>query len=247
MPHVRAMGRTFDPGDRVHPDTGMPWPPVVEGFEIATDGVFMANSRGTEKIAHRPVWVEALTEGELGEDGLLLGFIDRRFRTRRMPIPRSLLHEQGGALSREFAGYGMSCVPGKEKWLCRFLAAQEDVTTKRIQSTRRLGWFVTEADERVFVLPGAVIGQTQSEIVYHSDIPESYSRTLGPHGELAEWIEQVAKPCLGNPLLMFGAMAALAGPLLELVGEQCGGFHVYGTTSGGKTTVGQVAARCRDG
>lgn len=239
---VRAIGRTFEPGDRVHPETGMPWPPVVEGFEIATDGVFMLNSRGTEKLAHRPVWVEALTEGELGDDGLLIGFIDRRFRTRRMPIPRSLLHEQGGALSREFAGYGMSCVPGKEKWLCRFLAAQEDVTTKRIQSTRRLGWFVTEADERVFVLPGAVIGQTQSEIVYHSDIPESYSRTLGPHGELAEWIEQVAKPCLGNPLLMFGAMAALAGPLLELVGEQCGGFHVYGTTSGGKTTVGQVAA-----
>lgn len=228
--------------ERLHPETGMPWPPIVEGFEVSTDGVFMFSGRGNEKLAHRPVWVDALTEGELGEDGILLGFVDRRFRTRRMPIARSLLHEQGGALAREFAGYGMSVVPGKEKWLCRFLAAQEHITVKRIQSTRRLGWFVTEADERVFVLPSTVIGKTSAEIVYHSDIPESYSRSLGPHGTLADWIAHVAKPCAGNPLLMFGIMAALAGPLMELVGEQCGGFHVYGTTSGGKTTVGQVAA-----
>jgi len=35
---------------------------------------------------------------------------------------------------------------------------------------------------------------------------------------------------------------AFAGPLLHMLGHESGGFHLYGDSSGGKTTHLQVAA-----
>jgi len=113
---------------------------------------------------------------------------------------------------------------------------------KFILSTSRLGWYSVPGGGQVFVLPRYIIGDSELEIVYQSDIPASYADTLRGQGELQEWVERVAGPARGNPLIMFGIMAALAGPLMKLCNEACGGFHFHGTTSRGKTTQAQAAA-----
>lgn len=41
---------------------------------------------------------------------------------------------------------------------------------------------------------------------------------------------------------MFAVMSAFAGPLLKFAGVESGGFHLYGTSSRGKTTALQLAA-----
>ena len=56
-------------------------------------------------------------------------------------------------------------------------------------------------------------------------------------GSIDEWRQQVAALCVGNPLLLFATSAAFAGPLLELIGAESGGFHVYGNSSQGKSTL----------
>ena len=50
-------------------------------------------------------------------------------------------------------------------------------------------------------------------------------------------------PCaLATHRLAFVASVAFAGPLLHMLGHESGGFHLYGDSSGGKTTHLQVAA-----
>jgi uncharacterized protein (DUF927 family) len=94
----------------------------------------------------------------------------------------------------------------------------------------------------VFVLPDQVFGKAPDEIVYQPDFPLPVSATLHGRGKLADWQEQVVHQCTGNPIFMFAVMLGLAGPLLKLCRVQSGGFHLYGVTTGGKTTAAQVAA-----
>lgn len=48
--------------------------------------------------------------------------------------------------------------------------------------------------------------------------------------------------CVGNHRLTFVVSVAFAGPMLNMLGHESGGFHLYGDSSGGKTTHLQVAA-----
>src|SRR5262249_24116409 len=47
----------------------------------------------------------------------------------------------------------------------------------------------------------------------------------------------LALRCIGNPYLLFGLSAAFAGPLLELLSIPGIGFHLYGYSTSGKTTI----------
>jgi putative DNA primase/helicase len=60
-------------------------------------------------------------------------------------------------------------------------------------------------------------------------------------GTLDEWKHNIARYCSGNSRLLFAVSCATAAPLLPLVGEPSGGFHLFGTTSKGKTTISMVA------
>jgi len=59
---------------------------------------------------------------------------------------------------------------------------------------------------------------------------------------LEAWKKSIAAPCVGNPLLILGISTALAGPLLELLGLEGIGLHVWGRSASDKATILQVAA-----
>ena len=60
-------------------------------------------------------------------------------------------------------------------------------------------------------------------------------------GSLKGWQEQIGKNVLGNSRLMLSAAAAFAGPLLQPLGVEGGGFHFRGGSSTGKTTALHIA------
>ena len=64
----------------------------------------------------------------------------------------------------------------------------------------------------------------------------------GRRAGLSQWQQQIGAVCVGNHRLAFVVSVAFAGPLLHLLGHESGGFHLYGDSSGGKTTHLQVAA-----
>ena len=61
-------------------------------------------------------------------------------------------------------------------------------------------------------------------------------------GDSAGWGETLGRWAVGNPLLGFFISAALAAPLLKVVGEPGGMLHAYGPTGAGKSTLLRAAA-----
>jgi len=240
-PHPGESEQQQTPWDEskitLNPDTGQPWP-YVQGWEISNDGL---KAPGGDIIALRPIWIDAITTNNANETGILIKFFDISWRQKRVAIPFDVLHESGGALGKLLALQGMLIIPGKEKWVSRFLIFNCNVANRHLKSTARLGWFSTTTSAPVFVLPRSVLGTTDEEIVYQSDIPLSYADTLHGKGKLAQWQKHIAMPCRGNPILMFALLCGFAGPLMKLCEVEGGGFHLYGLTTGGKTTAGQVA------
>lgn len=242
---IGALSREEVP---LHPDTGQPWPPIVGTWLVGNEGVQEpgkdANSAGS-MICMRPVWVEACTWQPLGSRtswGVFIKFFDLAWRLKGHAFPMRRLSEQGGVLGQELLDMGMPVVAGKEKMLCRYLGVQAQAAA-HVRATSKLGWLDDNAEgPRVFVMPDQVIGNAE-QIVYQPDAPnmEYLAATLHAKGTLDEWRDQVATPCIGNPVLMFMLMAGLAPPLMRFTETPSGGFHLAGGSTTGKTTALQVA------
>ena len=189
-----------------------------------------------------PIWVDGHTRGRLGNGwGHSLKLIDRDGHQHAYAVPESRFHEQSQTLAAELAGEGLMIAPGRERNLLAYLGAFN--SKKRIQSVSRLGWLEDADDLLAYVLPNEVISRGNKEDIEFQ--PERYSPTsssLRSAGTLEEWQEKIASKCQGNPLLTFALCAGFAGVLLKFLGLDSGGFHLFGTTSRGKTTALQVAA-----
>jgi Domain of unknown function (DUF927)/Bifunctional DNA primase/polymerase, N-terminal len=124
-------------------------------------------------------------------------------------------------------GHGPKC----SEYLKEYILLTEPKAMRRIVT--RTGW----QKEGVYALPGQVFGESGNERIIYQ---ESKDHRFGTSGTLAEWQEQIGY-CAGNSRLVFAVAAAFAAPLLYLMGEEGGGFHLYGEGSMGKTTAIEVA------
>jgi len=90
-----------------------------------------------------------------------------------------------------------------------------------------------------FVLPGEVISAPGAEPSLFTG--EARALRFGQAGTLDGWQSEVAARAIGNSRAVFAISLALAGPLLQLLGHESGGFHLRGNSSCGKSTVAMVA------
>jgi uncharacterized protein (DUF927 family) len=92
----------------------------------------------------------------------------------------------------------------------------------------------------VFVLPEQVIGEADVAVILAAD-----GRDRAPFnrkGTLAKWRETIGRYSCLNSRLVFAVSIAFAGPMLDLVGEDGGGWNLKGPSRVGKTTALRVAA-----
>ena len=133
--------------------------------------------------------------------------------------------------------YGLTVLSGRTKRerLADYLQTQGSRTAFTI--TDRAGWH-----KDTYIMPsGETItadGKTPA-VIYNGDT--SQAAAYQPNGELTDWQQNIARYAAGNSRLCLALGASFAAPLLSLLNEESGGFHLTGDSSDGKTTAAKAA------
>ena len=172
--------------------------------------------------------------------GRLIAIRDGAGVVKEWALPATMLAGDGLELRQGCMRMGLT-ISTAQGAKAKFLELLTNWRPKKLAVvTDRLGW--TDAACRAFVLgDGTVIGG--GFIVFqHTGAGDQLVAEMRPNGAVEDWRVGVASRCIGNPLLIFSASIALAGPFLEPLGIESGGFHLRGASSKGKTSAQKVAA-----
>jgi len=201
----------------------------------------VANAEG--EVAGVPVTftsfqVLGLARGiDQGGWGIVLSWLDRDGAEHIETIQFRLLSGDAKELAALFTSGGGLLAPSPKapRQLTEYLAGLLPGEQRRLRIVDACGW--QQGDS--FTLPdGGVIGQTNSERIIF-DAPDGCK--VGTAGSYEAWRDGVADYAQGNPLLAFALGCAFAPPLLHLLGIESGGFHFWGSSSTGKSTVIRAA------
>lgn len=159
--------------------------------------------------------------------------ITRRYKTAALPQAEIA----GGKCWERLGFYGLfiESNPTKRRKLADYLQKEGSPTAFTI--TDRSGWH-----EDSYIMPsGETITATDKDpaIIYNGDT--SQAKAYQPNGELTDWQQNIARYAVGNSRLCLALGASFAAPLLSLLNEESGGFHLMGDSSDGKTTAAKVA------
>ncbi|AFL73544.1 DUF927 domain-containing protein [Thiocystis violascens] len=178
-----------------------------------------------------PLILEATTFDRRNESfGRLLRFRDVRGNWHEWNMPMHLLRGSCEELRGELLDLGLEINPNSRGKLANYLLHK--APKREVTAALSLGWH-----DDTFVLPDVSIGteaiRFQSETATVADFDQ--------RGTLLDWQTQVCALARGNTSLTLAISAALAGPLLARVHVESCGLHLYGESSGGKTTALQAA------
>ncbi|WP_042956432.1 DUF927 domain-containing protein [Pseudomonas brassicacearum] len=210
------------------------------GFRLTSEGVFYSGDDGEARPVCSPLEILARTRDDKGHNwGLLVEFDDPDGQKKRWNIPaRTMTGDFGKDVLGPLVDMGLRLAGSRsgrnarndlQSYLQGFDSAQ------RARLVTRLGWH-----GNAFLLPERQIGSHDEHLHFYeagAQLPP-----ISESGTLEQWQEQIGALCIGNHRLAFVVSVAFAGPLLNMLGHESGGFHLYGDSSGGKTTHLQVAA-----
>ena len=150
----------------------------------------------------------------------------------RQILAQALCISEGGELFVLLASLGLKITPGKggKDRLRTLLCLANPGELVRVAS--RIGWH----GDNTFVLPDEAFGALSGEhIVFQPEHPvtHNYKRK----GTFNGWRNEVAARAIDNSRLVFGLSAAFAGPFLQPLNIEGGGFHLRGDSSTGKSTA----------
>jgi putative DNA primase/helicase len=148
----------------------------------------------------------------------------------------SLLSGDGSEVRSRLMDCGLSISANsraRQHFLQYLLAAKPD---GHVLCVNQLGWH-----DGAFVLPDEVISAGECNRALLLQNVDRTANKFKTSGTLEEWQDQIAKYCAGNSRLMFSVCTSFAAALLPIAEETSGGFHIYGTSSTGKTTALLVA------
>lgn len=221
------------------------WPP---GFSMRTTGHnpgLYFQPEDPDKPAQwlaAPFVIEGATRDSRGSAwGLRLRWVDRDWRIHRWALPLRALMGEPGSVEAEMMDQGLrvSPLPARRQLLRNALAAVQPETL--IACVTRAGWHLTDGGP-VYVLPdGEVIGEAAEPVILQGGAADG-GEGAAVAGTLDGWQREVAALAVGNDAMGLFLSAAFAGALLDVTGDKSGGFHLYGKSQAGKTTLLRTAA-----
>ena len=197
------------------------------------------------EVTTRPFAVISAVDTRSAADaGLLLRWKNDQGRVQEFVAPKREISNVKSDLFSRMAGLGFGFNPAQAQHLRTFF--MKIYCNSFTQIVDKVGW--SESGKGVFdtfIVPGGdVLSSSDERIIFKNDnVDTEVLKALhSPAGTLAEWQESIAAYARGNSRLIFAISAALASPLLPLLKVPGGGFHFYGRSSRGKTTMLTVGA-----
>jgi len=213
-------------------------------FRMNSDGLTAELTKGRgESASVENLWISAPFE-VIGRarDPYGLGWArwlrwrDPDGRRHEHAVADAALHGDMGALAADLAARGLVVSRAGRGPLLDYL--NQVSVEARVTTVNRTGWHII-GEQRVFVLPDAVIGQPETEtVILIGATAAPYSRK----GTLKEWRDSIGRLTAGHSRLVLAVSTAFAGSLVDLVGGEGGGVNLYGQSSRGKTTALKSAA-----
>ena len=214
-------------------------PQQTPGFMVKDTGVYAVSEGDDPRRVCERLDIVAQTRDERGQNwGLLVEFKDPDGITKRWNIPAEALISEGAkdAIS-PLLSMGLKLDTKRSARHTRndlISYLQGYVGNARARLVDRMGW---HGD--AYLLPMGAIGDATEALEFTNHGAELPS--IEEAGTLADWQTHIGALCPGNDRLTLSVCVAFAGPLLHLLGLESGGFHLYGESSGGKTTHLQAA------
>lgn len=213
-------------------------------FEVHHDGVFyigiMADKHGgvTEKPPVKlsdPIHIIGRGIDNTGSHYRVIQWRDNVTReTKTAALDMADIGQNWQVLQRR----GIIVIAGRRsrELLSNYLQTEGATTPYTV--TDKAGWI-----DGAYILPsGEILTDKQQQgrphIIYNGDTSQAAAYAVS--GSLTEWQNQIAAYAAQNSRLCLALGTALAAPLLHIIGEQNGGFHLYGDSSDGKTTAALV-------
>lgn len=209
------------------------------GFKVDDKGVWWYDTKAEKhrRICSRlDVVAYCRDAGDIGDNwGMLVRFKNRDGREKRINFPLGLFGTDGGAeITKRLLTLGLEYDAHRESKRKVLEYLQGHNTQERIGLVSKTGWH-----KNAFVLPDRTIGESSEPLLFYTEGASLCK--LFERGTLQEWKENVSKYCIDNPLALFAVSAAFSAPLVELLGQETMGFHFYGDSSWGKSTLLNMA------
>jgi uncharacterized protein (DUF927 family) len=168
--------------------------------------------------------------------GRYIRFQDADKRLHQVLVKDANLHGDPRALAATLADHGlMISSKRRREFVEYFNGLQSD---ERLVVVKRTGWHELEG-RLAFVLPDEAFGGPEEETFVLDDVQHS---PYGSRGTLAEWQKSIGRLTAGHRMAVLAVSTAFAGPLLNIIGVDGGGYHLRGDSSIGKTSLMSAAA-----
>lgn len=162
-----------------------------------------------------------------------LEFCDRDGRYKTIAINAELLSGDKSEWLTELASAGLHVISGHKPLIGQYLTSCEPKS--RVSIVRRTGW-----TDNTFITSSKTYNQPSDAEPYY--LVTSSNDATSRKGTLKGWQEKLGRLLHGNLMCLFAVTSALAGPLLKFTSVGSGGFHFFGDSSCGKTTLIRLAS-----
>lgn len=169
--------------------------------------------------------------------GKQIQFRDGDGRVHRKHVADAALQVEPASLCALLADSGLRINRSKQSVFAEYLSGV--AVGSRVTVVQRTGWHEV-GGAHVFVLPHETLGAPDLEERVTLDVAAQ-----GPYeakGRLEDWKKSVGTFAGAHALLTFAISTAFAGPLARFVEAESGGFHLFGSSSTGKSTALCAAA-----
>lgn len=209
---------------------------LPQEFQLTDDGLFKASDDGMLFISS-PVYVigRTRTVKEGAGWGHLLAFQTPANDWDTVVVPSTMLSGDGREMRALLAHRGVVLGQGREERQAMMEFVGFATFNSIVEVATRTGW-----NGSSFVLPDRVISPEGAPRIMAPD-QQGVDHRCSAAGSYVSW-QSMAAAVGQTSRGAFAVSVALSAPLAELVGETGGGFHLYGRSSRGKTTLLTVAA-----